>query len=181
LVSGNGRPLTLDELRSKYAPKVGGLTSSDVAAITDYTAESYRKMNWEARGIKPPTPEIQAKIKTLDKVLEGKTLSENFTLYRGLGGAGTDAIIAQGLNKGNVIVEMGFLSASCELSVGKEFASVSNNNLLLKINAKRGSSGLDISQISDNKEEKEILLPRNARLKIVKLHSKTRILEVDYE
>jgi hypothetical protein len=51
----------------------------------------------------------------------------------------------------------------------------------MKINAKRGVKWLDISQPYDKKGKSEDLMPRNARLKVVKWSSKNRLLEVDYE
>ncbi|MDP2139952.1 MAG: hypothetical protein Q8L20_03995 [Gammaproteobacteria bacterium] len=56
-----------------------------------------------------------------------------------------------------------------------------SNNIVMKINAKRGVKWLDISQPYDKKGESEYLIPRNARLKVVKWGSENRLFEVDYE
>ncbi|MDP1930602.1 MAG: hypothetical protein Q8L60_03995 [Gammaproteobacteria bacterium] len=56
-----------------------------------------------------------------------------------------------------------------------------SNNIVMKINAKRGVKWLDISQPYDKKGESEYLIPRNARPKVVKWDSENRLFEVDYE
>lgn len=148
-------------------------------AINDYTAVDYRPMNMQLRGLRPMTPEMQVKVDELDRVLNSASLPEATTVHRGVGSLGVKVYSEQGLGKGSIFTEAGFMSTSADAGVARDFAQVSRNNMVMEIRAPKGAKALNISRFSDNPGEREVLFARGTRMKVVSFSKSRNLLVVE--
>lgn len=112
--------------------------------------------------------------------VEGRVLGESTTLYRGIGSLGAKKIVAAGLKKGTIITDPGFMSTSRNAAIAKDFASQSQENMVLKISAGPAAKAFDINKYSHaGFDEREVLFARNSRLKVVSWDKKSKTLSVE--
>jgi ADP-ribosyltransferase exoenzyme len=158
----------------------GGIDKGEAASIKHYTAEGFKAINWGLRGIRPHTPAGLAHATEIDRVMSRADLPEAMTVHRGVGGNGLKAILAQGLKKGQIINDPGFLSASKDPGTARKFAQTSNENIHLEIRLPKGAKAVDIAKLSDAPGEHEVLIARNSGLKVVSYDKKSRKVVMEW-
>lgn len=114
-------------------------------------------------------------IAALDQIT-GTPSAEAQTLYRGVGSAALASFQAQGLGRGGIVRDAGFVSTTTDREVAKSF--MTGNAVMMRIKAPAGSRLADISALSDNPGERETLIARGSAFKVVSYTSKSRTLKV---
>ena len=72
------------------------------------------------------------------------------------------------IEAGQVLSDAGFLSTSSS----RDIAGMNSiGGALIEIEVGQGQNGLDMSEISRNKHEKEVILPRNSKMKVLGLRA----------
>lgn len=158
------------------------VNSDQAAALKHYTAAAYRAINGHLRGGKVPSEADKSTIGHLDSLLGAASLPADTTVYRGLGSLAVQQLFGPTgkVKAGQIIEDPGFLSSTTDENVSRRFFAINPaKNILMKINAPKGSSALDVSKYSDDPSEKEVLIARGARLKVVRFDPKSRKLEVE--
>lgn len=161
---------------------MGPLSAGATESLKAYTGSAYRAINAHLRGGKPIDDENRRHMDTLDAVLDEARTTESQVVYRGLGSLAVQQLFGADLaaKKGQILVDKGFLSTSSSEAVARQFVNINPaKNVLLAIKVPVGSKALDVSKYSDMPEEKETLIARDARLKVVKFDKKSRRLEVE--
>lgn len=145
------------------------LTSNEAKAIEDWTSGDYRFINAELRyGDKLEIHGLPDKriseIKKNTALMEG--ILKESPKYEGKVYRGTkfqyenqrDEFL-QGLGKGDIFTDKGYMSTSYDKSVVSEFQRPGTFNVTFDINSKKGTM---IDQLSRRGDEKEILLNKNS-------------------
>ncbi len=143
------------------SPKKSKLSSSEKSTISSYSGDAFFKLNAELRKGDTSDPQIQR----LDSAISKSKIPSGTTLYRGMTKEAAKKLFKNGqINKGQVISDPAFSSTSTKQSIGKIYGG--GGGVMLKIDVTRDSSGLDMSSHSSNSSENEVLLPRNAKMKV---------------
>jgi len=147
----------------------------------DYSGEHYRKVQSHLRGGNALDAHGEQIIKHLDDMLKDASLPAPQKLYRALGSLDVARMLGpeRKVRKGAVLPDPGFGSSSTSYAEARKFFDVGPKTVMMTIKAPKGAKALDISQHSDKSDEKEVLIARNARYKVVKYDPKTRHLEVE--
>ena len=132
-------------------------------AFQAYSGSTYQEINSPLREGNRPTGSIGEKIEAMDKVLAKSALSQDIKLYRGIKLEEAQAIFGKEITTGSIIFNKAFSSASLSEETAKTFSG----GVLLHIDAKAGAHAYDIRHLSIHPSEKEIVLPREAKLKVV--------------
>lgn len=184
-IDTKGRSLTLDQLRllSGLAPLVrvlspiGPVASEELSALTSYTGSGYRTINGALRGTAPFTANVRDEIDALDQLFERARLSEAATLYRGVGPNMVERYRAAGLRFGSVITDPAFMSTSLSKNAARQFQAEQEGAYFIRILAPAGARGLNVERVSSfGEEEREILLARGQRLKVISYDHATRTI-----
>lgn len=132
----------------------------DCTALKAYTGDGYRSVNSRLRnqpvkiGSDIEAKQIQA---GLDKSFENApTVPRNMVVYRGID---RDAI--KGLKPGDSFIDKGFVSTTIK-GTG-EF----KGGAKLEIRVPKGSKGIYVASISKYKSEREMLLNRGSKFKVI--------------
>jgi hypothetical protein len=172
---------TSSEGKTEGAAKVWSAKSAtpeQKTAIKIYTAEYYRPINMELRGIRPDSGKYADTVHRLDEIISSS--SYEGMLYRGIGGGYAKELEKSGsLRKGAVIEDFGFVSTSKQESVARSFSSVSREGILVKIVAPKGSRVADVGPLSDDVGENEAIAARGSRMRVKSFNKKKRELEVE--
>ena len=180
VVAGAGGALSGAGGGTRTAPNQVG--EHHKAALRAYTAAGYREINGHLRGGKAISETAREHLKQLDDVLGNASTPEARTVYRGLGSLAVRQLLGPALTakKGQIITDAGFPSTSAVENIARQFVQINpGKNILMSIKMPAGSRALDVSQYSDNSSERETLIARNARYKVVKFDPKRRLLEVE--
>ena len=110
--------------------------------------------------------------KALDSAISKSTLPTGTKLYRGM--RTEDAVKLLGgreVTKGQIVEDKSFMST------GKDKDFVSNfygsGGVMFEISTSEGQKGLPMDDLSDNKSENEVLLPRGTKLRIISIHPRS--------
>lgn len=158
------------------------LASRHVEALKAYTGSGYREVNGHLRGNKAISDTARRQIEHLDEILNAASLPVARTVHRGLGSLAVQQLLGSDLKikKGQVLADNGFPSASLDETVARRFVAINpTKNVLMTIKMPIASRALDVSRYSDMPSEKETLIARGARFKVVKFDPKRRMLEVE--
>lgn len=141
------------------------LTSKEYDAAKAYTGNSYVNMNHLSRsGTLDQHPAMAAKVKALDSAIAKSTLEKDLTLYRGIPASAAKSMFPGGVvQTGQVVSDKGFSSTSLRQEVAHNFSK----GVVLHINAPKGSKALDVRHLSQHSGEDEVVLPRDAKLRVV--------------
>jgi hypothetical protein len=135
-------------------------------AVDDYSGTAYADVNSVLRGKFSKDPKYADRVtaamdatKLLNAAMSKGTLTKDATLYRG---TGLDMLGGKAPAVGSILRDKAFLSTSRseDVAAGAFFRGV-----MMKIEAPRGTRAVDVSHVSGG-HEKEILLPRNTKLKV---------------
>jgi phage-related protein (TIGR01555 family) len=141
--------------------KPSKLTPTEKAYLDSYSGDEFLKLNAGLRSGKVDGPAV-AKI---DTAIGKSTVPPGTILYRGISKDALKKLInGDTIEKGQVLSDPAFLSASADRNIA---GLNSIGGVVMEIEVGQGQKGLDMSQISRNKHEKEVILPRNSKMKIL--------------
>jgi 8-oxo-dGTP pyrophosphatase MutT (NUDIX family) len=139
----------------------GKLTSDEKSTLSSYSGDDFLRVNKELRDGNASDPSV----KRLDSAISKSPLASGTTLYRGMSRDAAKKLFPNGeINKGMTISDPAFASTSQSAGVAK---MIGMGGVVLKIETGEGATGIDMAEHSRNAHEKEILLPRDAKMKVV--------------
>jgi hypothetical protein len=152
-----------ESAKPKPSSKPEKLTANEKSALSSYSGDDFLRINTELRSGKDSDPAV----KRIDSAIEKSPLPAGQTLYRGMSREAAKQLFAGGnITKGMEIYDPAFSSTSKSPGVAK---MIGMGGVLLKIETGSGAKGLDMSPHSRNAHEQEVLLPRNAKMRVVGL------------
>ena len=131
---------------------------------------------------------VQEDIQALDRLFQKMPTQiipkTDMTVYRGTFLTNELSDILQGKSKTNIFTDKAFVSTSKSKQVAKQFVN-NEDKILLKITVPKGSKVIDDERLpsyvaSIMKGEQEVLLPRNARFKVLSYDENSGIVDVLY-
>jgi len=154
------------------------LTSDEIAAITAYTGTAYRVINDYLRNEGSGDPVIEQQVHHLDRGLASNPSPVALIVYRGVSEAFAAELAGSGLAAGDIILDRAFLSTSRHHDIAAAFM-YDEGGMLLAIGVPAAAEALDIAAFSTYPSEAEILLARNASLRVVGYDASADILELE--
>lgn len=152
------KPSELDDRRGDaHKDSAAPITKAEKFAIEDYTTDLFQEINGELRAGGELSPHVEKVVNKLDSALAKMPKYEKVT-FRVID---RDADIVKQLESGS-FSDPAYMSASKHLPI----AQVHKGQIGLQI---KGKSGVDISHISMNPDEGEVLFPRGTKFKVVKI------------
>ena len=163
-----------DSIRSHYdlEEKCGkSIPHSACDSVTTYTTSTYNDINGSLRsddyGFSDPE-EIDEYVNSMDDFFKkAPRVPADLTVYRGFSQKRVDS-----LNVGDEFVDKAFVSTSTSKEVTETFGAA------IEIRVPKGSRGTFIKDISRNRSENELLLPRNSKFKVVEKKGNRTIVEL---
>jgi len=141
------------------------LTPTEKTYLASYSGDDFLRVNKALRAGKDAGPAAQK----LESAIAKSTVPKGTKLYRGLSKEGLKSVIGgDEIKVGQVISDKGFLSTSKDEAIA---GMNSIGGVKMIINVGDDQHGLDLDGISDNDHEKEVLLPKNAKLKITNIRA----------
>lgn len=141
-------------------PKGAKLTANEKSTLASYSGDDFLRLNKALREDDDSDPAIAR----LDSAIGKGSIAEGTTLYRGMTREAAKKLFEGGtITKGADISDKAFASTS--KSQG-EASARGMGGVVIKIVAGKNAKGLDMTEHSDNKTEQEVLLPRNAKMKV---------------
>lgn len=156
-------PLTGDAAQDALVESRPKLSSEEEARVRQYTGDGFSELNRRIRSGNPDEATARGAEK-LDAAVRRSRADRDVTLYRGV------RDMPQ-LLPGETFTEEGFASTSTSKPVAVGYAGVDAGRALLKIKVKRGQPALATKGLSDNPTEKEVLLPRGVRFRVVRVRT----------
>lgn len=157
-----GKPVNNpDEFEKKHYSKwQEGLSPIEKDAVKRYTGGSYYLINKALRdGTNFKKPEYATIANSLDAILAKTSAPETFETYRAVGPGVLDK-----LQIGKTFTDKGFLSTSLKLEAFTP--TEGSTHAIMHITVPKGAKGAAISQLSEEQDEHEFLLPRNSKIVI---------------
>jgi hypothetical protein len=145
------RHMTRDE-ELAHAKRAEGLPAGEKAAVKRYTGSDYYSINSSLRGGQIPDENL---IRKIDQGLNRGYLERNTILSRGV-----SQDIFKDMNIGDVFTDHGYISTTVN-----ERASF--GGIKIRIEAPAGTKGQAVDTISRHRGEREFLLPRGTKFKIL--------------
>lgn len=137
------------------------LTMNEKSALSSYSGDDFLRINSSLRSGKL-SPDDQKQVERIDSAIQKSDLKPGTTLYRGLTKEAAKKLLGDQINKGAVFSDSSFASTSSDQWIANVLGGVK-----LKIEVGNNCKGLDMSKHSNNPQEKETLLPRNAKMQIL--------------
>lgn len=178
-----------DQHAAKYKGWEDSLSDGERKVVGRYQTESFA-FNHKLRNGDPDDYDefvfgkqaTTGEYKKLDSALAKSKIQDDVTVFRAI--SDVDALGDISNLKGSTITDRGYASTS----LNKNAATDYGDGIILKINVKKGSSGAYISGVKDSngrdfKDNREILLPRNSKFKVLnaKKTGGRWEVEMDYE
>ncbi|MCB5318629.1 DUF2213 domain-containing protein [Yersinia massiliensis] len=139
------------------------LTANEKTNLSSYSGDDFLRINNAVRSGDTGLPEVSR----LDSALEKNTVGTS-KLYRGMSKADAKKLFPDGqITKGQVVADPAFLSTSKNKSIANMF---SVGGVMLEIDSSPTAKGLDMSGLSSNAHEQEVLLPRNSEMVVQSIH-----------
>ena len=142
--------------------QTSSLTENERSALSSYSGDDFLRINRELRegsAIDPTVGRIDSAI------AKSPPLPKGSVLYRGMSREAAKKLFESGeIKKGMTISDPAFASTSKSSNVAM---SLGLGGVVLKIEAGDSASGIDMEKHSRNGMEKEVLLPRNAKMTVV--------------
>lgn len=151
------------------------LTDKEYDKVVAYTGNSYAEWNAELRAAAAagrPIGRYEGAVQLMDSALAKFAADEDMLLFRGVKNHVANPYLKiverEGLKGllGRVIHEPAFSSTSIKQGVATSWAG--SDGMVLKILTPKGSKGAYVNPISNHRNEKEFILPRNVNFQIVK-------------
>jgi ADP-ribosyltransferase exoenzyme len=142
------------------------LSPKQISAIKAYTGAGFRAINRYLRHGAAANQATKDCIAAIDEALIANPAAAEVTVFRGIGEDYAEALVASGLAVGDIIQDKGFLSTSEHKSVARSFMK-DDAGMLFAIRIDVGALALDIAAFSNYPDEAEILLARDASLRVI--------------
>jgi hypothetical protein len=143
------------------------LTPTEKAWLSSYSGDDFLRLNKELRAGESGGESA----KKIDAAIAKSPLPAGTKLYRGITKDALKSLIGgDQITVGQTLSDKAFLSTSTDPWIAHVPGGV-----MLDIQVGEGQSGLDMSQISSNEHEKEVLLPRGAKLKIAGIRAPKKV------
>jgi len=137
------------------------LTSNEKSTLSSYSGDDFLRINSELREGNDSDPSVQR----LDSAIEKSPLTSGTTLYRGMSRESAKKLFPGGqITRGMTVSDPAFASTSKSSSVA---GMIGLGGVVLKIETGANATGIDMTEHSRNTHEKEVLLPRNAKMKVM--------------
>lgn len=136
------------------------LTPDEKSAIASYSGDDFFRINTSLRNGNI-SPDDQKQVERIDSSIDKSPLKVGTVLYRGLTREDAKKLMGSNLERGKTFSDAAFSSTSTDQWIGSRLGGVT-----LKIEVGEEASGLDMTKFSSNPQEKETLLPRNAKMTI---------------
>jgi len=152
------------------------LEPAEKSAVVTYTGGMYQKINGDLRsgGSNSYAPGIDAAI------AKSQTTKEMVVVRGVSAGAFNHLIKSSGgaeLKPGAIITDKGYMSTTRKAGVAAGFAGT--NGYGLKITVPKGASLMPVKSISQHAGEDEFLLPRNSRLRVIRVDLDNHLIHVE--
>lgn len=136
------------------------LSAAEKSAVSSYSGDNFLRINTALRQGDTSDPDIGR----LDSAIGKQMLGAGRTLYRGMTMEAAKQLFAGGqIDKGATISDKAFASTSTDAG---EARARGFGGVVLKIETGDNAKGLDMSAVSRNANEREVLLPRDAKMTI---------------
>lgn len=155
------------------------LTPAEEAAARLYSGAYHAHVNGCLRGEEAYDETARATTAALDSAVAKSPLAADLELFRGVDGDVASYMIAVGLHAGSILENDGFLSTSADPIAARLFAMFPPGGMVLRIRAPAGTLALDMSGLSNYPAEREFLLPRGSRLRVVAYDAAAGILDTE--
>ena len=151
-----------------------------------YTDSGYKELNRGLRGAPPPPPspgeqsQANRQAQKIEEAIDSMPpLSQNLVVHRSaspeaLGLSGQDAL--SNIKIGSTVMDKGILSTSIDPEIGQTFNV--RGSIRMEIRIPAGNKVLLVKNMSAHSGEREVLLGRNTKMKVVGTREDTVILEV---
>ena len=158
------------ELFKFYQPNM--FDEAELQAIDDYTSNGYTEINrylykGHDDGVSPEQDQnINQTIETLDSAFEETQTPFPYTVYSGL----SSRYSADKFKLGGEYIFRGYVSTSLDFNTAiGGFADVgaSDQPVVLQVELKKGQKAIYVDAISSNAGERETLLPRGSKIKVI--------------
>ena len=144
------------------SPVRQSLTANEKSSLSSYSGDDFLRINKELREGNASDPTVARIDSAIAKSPLGKT-----TLYRGMSREAAKKLFPDGnIVNGMTISDPAFASTSKSSNIA---GMIGMGGVVLKIEAGGNATGIDMAKHSRNEHEQEVLLPRNAKMKVVGL------------
>ena len=157
-------------LKQQYSNMVKNeLNPGQQRALVQYSGKSFGPLNEALRTGQPLGtesiigPSQQTTATLLDGILAQHPLADDMTLYRGMDGSMWSQFQA---SIGKTMTDNAYVSTSASKSVANKFAN-SPTDVLMSIQAPKGTPGTYLAPVSKYAWEKEMLLGRGMNYKVI--------------
>lgn len=149
---------------------IGKVTQSQKNAVEDYTTDKFQTINSELRSGGPESKDTKKIVKEVDSFLANSPKREGATVRSFDIGDGDSEKIKSMLKEGGVFTDDAYVSTRKKPTLTDTIAfkdkSAPGGKVVMKVT---GKSGVDISDISKNTGEGEVLYPRGTKFKVKKV------------
>lgn len=170
----------------------GSISKTESDAVFDYTTSRYEKINGSLRSGGKMSAKDSATAKSLDSAIGKSNLKAGTTLYRGTSpeAMGISKSIKSMSSKdvkslvGKTITDKAYVSTSKSKDAANVFSGRGKNSgsVIVTIKTKGSKKGLDVGGNSNfGSKESEVIIPRNAKMKITSARRSLNKLYVEVE
>lgn len=156
------------QLLNFYMPNL--FSDDEIAAIAEYTDEGYVDINrylyMGKSGLTYMVPDqVQAYINKLDSAFEDTGAPFAYTVYTGL----SSRYNPKKIRPGNDYIFRGFISTSLDIDIciSNFINTGAQDGIILEIDIEKGQKSIYIEGMTMNETEKETLLPRGTKVRVV--------------
>lgn len=141
--------------------KSSKLTANEKSSLSSYSGDDFLRINAELRAGNDSDPAVGR----IDSAIAKSPLPKGTILYRGMSLEAARKLFPDGnITRGMTISDRAFASTSKSSHVAR---SIGLGGVVLKIESGANATGIDMAKHSRNSAEQEVLLPRNAKMKVL--------------
>jgi hypothetical protein len=145
--------------------KPARLTPTEKAYLDSYSGDEFLKLNQKLRDGDASAPAVAK----LDSAISKSTIAPGTKLYRGISKDALKQLIkGDVIESGHILSDPGFLSTSTDRNIASMNAI---GGVVMEIEVGEGQAGLNMGEISRNQHEKEVVMPRNSKMKVLGLRA----------
>lgn len=150
-----------------------------IGGLNTYTEEYYADVNYYLREGKFADNDkeycdfVKRTITDLDRTIKNYNLQEDIVTYKG-----TSSLYYDKYKEGEVFILKDFNSTSIDKQISDRVFKDKENPYMLEIRVPKGTKGMYLGRNSANSTEKEFLIDRNTKYKVISKENNYMILEV---
>lgn len=160
-----------EDVFSSYDSQLNELSKEETDSLINYREKTFRGINSRLRQNVDLDKTLKDEVKNIDSAIGKVELQQDTVLKRGIGS--NAASFFESLKEGDTYQDKGYSSTTVSDKALDAFRG-EEGSFELVINAKKGSNALPMQNLGDEslkrtyKDEKEFLLPRNSKFKVLK-------------